>query len=219
MRSRTQIFLGLALAVSAACLPLTAQAGDFFSALFGAFGARPPAPLPRAFPPRVFFAPPFDRDDGRVEVPRRRASHGGGGQAWCVRSCDGRYFPIAGPDSNSRAESCSNFCPASPIALVYGSEIDSAVTEDGKPYSELPNAYRYRTALVAGCTCNGKDPAGLASIPVDNDPTLRKGDLVAGRKGLEVATRDASRGAANFTPLPQSARARYRNLPVVAAGR
>jgi hypothetical protein len=213
MRLRTTIFFGLALAASAACLPLTAQAGDFFSSLFGAFGMRPPGP-----PPRAFFAAPFDRGDGQVEVRRHRIRHDGG-QAWCVRSCDGRYFPIAGPDNDSRAENCSSFCPASPIALVYGSDIDSAVTEDGKPYSELPNAYRYRTELVAGCTCNGKDPAGLASIPIDNDPTLRKGDLVAGQKGLEVATRDASRGAANFTPLPQSARARYRNLPVVAAGR
>ena len=213
MRKHTRIVLGLALAASAASLPLTAQAGDFFSALFGGFWARPPGP-----PPRPFFAAPFDRGYGRAEVPRRRTTYGGG-QAWCVRSCDGRYFPIAGPDNNSRAESCSSFCPASPIALVYGSDIDSAVTDDGKPYSELPNAYRYRTELVAGCTCNGKDPAGLASISVDNDPTLRKGDLVAGQNGLEVATRDASRGGTNFTPLPRSAQARYRNLPVVAAGR
>jgi hypothetical protein len=212
MRKCTQILFGAALAASAACLPLRAQAGDFFSALFGAFGARPPGP-----PPRPFFAVPFDRDSGRVEVPRRRAS--GGGQAWCVRSCDGRYFPITGPDNNSRAQSCDSFCPASPTAVVYGSDIDSATTENGKPYSELPNAYRYRTQLIAGCTCNGKDPAGLAAISLDNDPTLRKGDLIAGKKGLEVATRDASRGGANFTPLPRSAQARYRNLPVVAAGK
>lgn len=211
MRGRTQVALGLAFFVSAACLPLAAQAEDFFSALFGAFGARPPGP-----PPRPFFAP-FGRDEGPVEVPRRRATYDSG-QAWCVRSCDGRYFPIAGPDK-SRAQSCNSFCPASPTLLVYGDDIDSAVTEDGKPYSELPNAFRYRNELVAGCTCNGKDPAGLASIGIDNDPTLRKGDLVAGKQGLEMATRDASRGRANFTPLPRSAKARYHNLPVVAAGR
>ena len=205
---------GMALALSAACVPLTAQAGDFFSALFGAFGARPPGP-----PPRQFFVP-FDREERQAEMPRRRtASSSGGGQAWCVRSCDGRYFPITGPDNSSRAQSCNSFCPASQTSLVYGSDIDSAVTENGKAYSDLPNAYRYRTELVAGCTCNGKDPAGLASVPIDNDPTLRKGDLIAGQKGLEVATRDAVKGGANFTPLPRSAQARYRNLPVVAAGR
>ena len=46
--------------------------------------------------------------------------------------------------------------------MVYGSTIDNAVTETGKPYSELPNAFRYRNEIVAGCTCNGKDQFGLA---------------------------------------------------------
>jgi hypothetical protein len=208
MRGRTHIVLALMLAVSAASLPLAARAEDFFSTLFRAFGARPPAAAP-------LFGAPFGRDEG--EAPRRTAH--GGGQAWCVRGCDGRYFPIAGPDDKSRAASCNSFCPASQTSLVYGDDIDNAVTEDGKPYSELPNAFRYRSALVAGCTCNGKGPAGLASIGIDNDPTLRKGDLVTGKQGLEVVTRDPSRGGANFTPLPPSAQARYRNLPVVAAGR
>jgi len=217
MRPRIYIALGLVLVASAACLPPAVRAQDFFSALFGGFEARPPAA-----PPRQLFAP-FGRDEGPVEVPRRRATYDrgeGDGQAWCVRSCDGRYFPITGADDKSRTASCNSFCPASQTSLVYGNDIDSAVTEDGKPYSELPNAFRYRTELVAGCTCNGKDPAGLASIAIDNDPTLRKGDLVAGKQGLEIVTRDPSRGGvANFTPLPQSAKARYRNLPVVAAGR
>jgi hypothetical protein len=207
MRARIQITFGLALAVSAACLPLSAQAEDFFSALFRAFGARPPAPAPA-------FGAPSGSDEGQVELPRR------GGPAWCVRGCDGRYFPIAGPDNRSRTKSCSSFCPASPTMLVYGNDINDATTEDGEPYSQLPNAFRYRNELVAGCTCNGKDSVGLASIPIDNDPTLRKGDLVAGEKGLEVVTRDASRGGgASVTPLSRSAQARYRSLPVVAAGR
>lgn len=212
-RERVALFLvlGLALGASTVFLPSAAQAEDFFSALFRAFGARPPAP--------PSFGAPFVRDEGAVDMPRRRAIYGGG-QAWCVRSCDGRYFPITGPDSDSRAQSCNSFCPASQTSLVYGNDIDSAVTEDGKPYSELPNAFRYRNELVTGCTCNGKDRAGLASVPIDNDPTLRKGDLVAGEKGFEVATRGAARGGgANFTPLPRSARARYRTPPVVAAGR
>jgi len=52
-----------------------------------------------------------------------------------------------------------------------------------------------------------------------DSPPVQACDLVAGKQGLEVVTRDPSRGGANFTPLPRSARARYRNLPVVAAGR
>jgi hypothetical protein len=212
MRAPVSVLIAAVLGVGAACLPPSAQAQDFFSALFGGFGARPPGP-----PPRPLFAP-FERDEAPVEVPRHRTASGAG-QAWCVRGCDGRYFPITGADDKSRAASCNSFCPASQTSLVYGNDIDSAVTEDGKPYSELPNAFRYRSELVAGCTCNGKDPAGLASIAVDNDPTLRKGDLVAGQNGLVVATRNASRGSANFTPLPPSAHARFRDLPVVAAGK
>ncbi len=83
-------------------------------------------------------------------------------------------------DNASRAASCNSFCPASETKLVYGSNIDNAATETGKPYSELPNAFRYRNEMVAGCTCNGKDQIGLAPVKIEDDPTLRKGDIVAG---------------------------------------
>ncbi len=143
----------------------------------------------------------------------------GSGQAYCVRTCDGRYFPISASDRQSRAASCNSFCPASDTKLVYGGNIDSAVTESGKPYSELPNAFRYRNELVAGCTCNGKDEIGLAPVKIEDDPTLRKGDIVAGSDGLMVAGRGADkRGAAlNFSPVSERIGARYRRLPVVAA--
>ena len=136
-----------------------------------------------------------------------------------MRSCDGRYFPIAGPSNESRAASCNSFCPASETRLVYGSNIDSAATETGKPYSELPNAFRYRNEVVAGCTCNGKDQFGLAQVKIEDDPTLRKGDLVAAANGLMVAGRSADqRGAAlNFSPAPRQISARYRRVPVLAS--
>ena len=87
--------------------------------------------------------------------------------------------------------------------MVYGGDIDRAATETGKPYSELPNAFRYRNEMVAGCTCNGKDQFGLAKVDIENDPTLRKGDMVAGSDGLKVAGRTADRRgtALNFSPL------------------
>jgi hypothetical protein len=154
------------------------------------------------------------------EDPRPRASYsGGGGQAYCVRTCDGRYFPISAPDSQTRAASCNNFCPASDTKVVYGSSIDNAATENGKLYSELPNAFRYRKEIVAGCTCNGKDQIGLAPIKIENDPTLRKGDIVAGANGLVVAGPGADkRGASlNFSPASKAVRSRYQRVPVVAS--
>jgi hypothetical protein len=141
------MIVGLALAVCVSGLPFPAQAGDFFSNLFGAFGLRP-SPSPQIMLP-------FANEMPTGEASRPRVSFGGG-QAWCVRGCDGRYFPVNGPDNQSREESCHSFCPASETRLVYGSDIDNAVSDNGKSYSELPNAFRYRSEIVAGCTCNGK---------------------------------------------------------------
>jgi hypothetical protein len=189
-----------------------AQAEDFFSALFGAFrGHRsdaPSIPLPFASEGGFFRTGMHPRD-----------AYVGGSQAFCVRSCDGRYFPISASDNQSRTASCHNLCPASETNLVYGGNIDDAVTENGKPYSELPNAFRYRNEIVAGCTCNGKDQIGLAPVSIESDPTLRKGDIVVGVHGLMVADRSADRHgtSVNFSSMSGPQRSRYRRVPVVAA--
>ena len=212
-RPGRQAALSAAAVLCALALAPAAQAEDFFSALFGGFGGgrsrAPSIPLPFASEGNPF-APP---NDGR-----QRAGYYGGGQAYCVRTCDGRYFPISASDNQSRAASCSSFCPASETKVVYGSPIDNAATENGKPYSELPNAFRYRNELVAGCSCNGKDQTGLAPVRIEDDPTLRKGDIVAGPGGLMIAGRGADkRGASlNFSPASERLRARYQHVPVVA---
>src|SRR5439155_719612 len=140
----------------------------------------------------------------------------GGGQAFCVRTCDGRHFPVTASDNQSRAASCGSLCPTSETKLVYGSSIDNAATDDGKRYSELPNAFRYRNELVSGCTCNGKDQVGLAPVKIEDDPTLRNGDIVAGENGLLVAGRSGyKRGAElNFSPASDKVRAKYGRVPV-----
>ena len=206
--SGKRLALGVAAVLCASALAPAAQAEDFFSALFGGFG--------RSRAPQIHL--PFGNEGGMVQHSEGRRSYGGG-QAYCVRSCDGRYFPINGPDNQSRASSCNNLCPASDTKIVYGSSIDNAATESGKPYSELPNAFRYRNEMVAGCTCNGKDQIGLAPVKIDNDPTLRKGDIVAGESGLVVANRGADkRGASlNFSPASDRVQARYQRMPVVAS--
>ena len=158
------------------------------------------------------------RSARRVARGVSRYSGGGGGQAYCVRTCDGRYFPATASDNASRAASCNSLCPASETKLFYGSSIDTATAENGKSYSDLPNAFRYRNELVNGCTCNGKDQVGLASVKIENDPTLRKGDIVAGENGLLVAGRSADKRGAevNFSPASEKVRAKYARVPVVA---
>ncbi len=209
-----RLVLGAAAAVVALAPGPAAQAEDFLSALFGAFG-RPQAPM-RPLP----YASEGNSSIPENDLQRSRPLYSSGGsQAYCVRTCDGRYFPISAAGSQSKAASCNSFCPASDTRVVYGSNIDSAVTEGGKPYSELPNAFRYRNELVAGCSCNGKDPTGLASVRIEDDPTLRRGDIVAGGGGLMVAGRGADRRGAslNLSPAPEAVRSHYRRVPVVAS--
>jgi hypothetical protein len=213
VRSGRMVLSAAATLVVVALAPAV-QAEEFFSSLFG-FGAQrqqsPMTPLPFASEGNSPIAPDFN-------APRARV-YSGGSQAYCVRTCDGRYFPIAAAGNQSKAASCSSLCPASQTKVVYGSNIDNAATESGKPYSELPNAFRYRNELVAGCSCNGKDPTGLAAVKVEDDPTLRKGDIVVGSGGLMVAGRGADRRGAslNLSPAPAAVRSHYRHVPVVAS--
>jgi Protein of unknown function (DUF2865) len=200
---------GAAAMLAVAALAPSAQAQDFFSSFFRNFG-RSRGPV---------FQMPFG-DNFQQAEPRQRYGSGGG-QAYCVRTCDGRYFPIAGADKESRAAACSSLCPKADTELVYGSPIDNAATENGKPYSKLPNAFRYRNEFVAGCTCNGKDAVGLARVEPEKDPTLRSGDIVAGENGLVVANKSADRRGASveFSPASERIKQRFRHPPVVAKGR
>ena len=198
--------MGAAAMLAVAALAPSAQAQDFFSNFFGGFGRSRPA-----------FRMPFDSNFQQAE-PRQR--YGDGGQAYCVRTCDGRYFPITGTDKESRAGACNSLCPKAETQVVYGSPIDDGATENGKPYSKLPNAFRFRNELVDGCTCNGTDPVGLAKVEVEKDSTLRSGDIVAGANGLVVANKSDRRGGpVEFSPASEQIKAQFRAPPVVAKGR
>ena len=202
--------IGLMFAASAAIgLPASrAQAEDFFSALFRAFGAHRVASPVESGP--YNYAP----EQPHNYSPRRLAL----GTAYCVRTCDGRYFPA--PAANqSPAETCKSLCPATDTRVFYGPSIDDSANEAGKPYSELPNAFKYRTELVPGCTCNGSDPVGLARVRVEDDKTLRRGDLVVEADGVKVATgrSDKASASAELVPAPPSVRARFGRRPSIAA--
>src|SRR5437773_11923606 len=89
--SSTAIFGAAALACASALTP-AAQAQDFFSTLFGGL-TRPRAP---------YVTMPFG-NDGSIPFQRgEMRRYGGGGQACCVRTCDGRHFPITASDTASR---------------------------------------------------------------------------------------------------------------------
>lgn len=194
--------------VAGLCGP-QAQARDFLSELFGGF-ARPSAP-----PQLPSFIPDFGGPHEDRPVVSRAA---GPAMAYCVRTCDGRYFPLTSTGGQSRAATCNSLCPASETKVFVGSGIDNASAADsGKSYSSLPNAFRYRTELVGGCTCNGKDSGGLAHIELENDPTLRKGDLVATAGGALVKAGTAQRSASSAPVHARASRSRFDRVPVMAA--
>jgi hypothetical protein len=121
----------------------------------------------------------------REPAPRYGApstpSIGGGGRyvAYCVRLCDGRYFPMQRHSNATSIQLCNAFCPATKTQVFNGSEIDHAVASNGARYTNLQNAFVYREKIVPNCTCNGKNEFGLAKIDIKSDPTLKPGDIVA----------------------------------------
>ena len=124
------------------------------------------------------------------------------GPAFCVRSCDGKYFPLL-RGAASPAQMCQAFCPASPTKVFFGSSIDDAYAESGERYADSENAFAYRKALRADCTCNGHNPAGLAPIDLALDGSLRTGDVLATTDGLVAYSgiRVGNDQTPDFTPV------------------
>jgi hypothetical protein len=194
MRPRIMLALVLAIVLGSAVLPHPAAAG-FFDFLFGTQDDEPKRP---ARQPNSNSSDP-DRPGG-VLPPS-----GGGyarSTAHCVRMCDGRHFAVFGRGDMSPTTMCQAFCPASATKVFFGSQIDRAISMDGERYSELDNAFAYRKKLAPDCTCNGRDPVGLAPVDISLDTTLKPGDVVATTTGLVAynGTRNAD-GQSEFTPV------------------
>jgi hypothetical protein len=149
----------------------------------------------------------FFRPQGQRRASVRYSTGGGGSTGYCVRLCDGRYFPVQRSGDVSPDTLCNAFCPASKTKVYYGGNIDHARASDGKRYEDLDTAYEYRERIVPDCTCNGKDPGGLVTLDAKSDPTLRPGDMIATEDGLmSYKTARSRRGTetANFTPVQRS---------------
>jgi hypothetical protein len=152
-----------------------AGAQNFFDMLFGG-GER------RAPPPASAYADP-NAPRTSLTVRPRSYEGGGGSASFCVRLCDGRFFPVQRSSAAKPAQLCNSLCPASKTKVFFGSEIGRSTASDGSRYADLDNAFAYRERIVADCTCNGRDAFGTAKVDIEDDPTLKPGDLVSdGRK-------------------------------------
>ncbi len=198
MRRRMMLVAAAVLAGSVALTPGVAAAEGLFDFLFG--GAQKQQQRQAAPAQANFFADPFGLNQQAAPPPRQVAS--GSGPAFCVRSCDGKYFPLMRGNA-SPVQMCQAFCPASVTKVFFGSTIDGASASNGERYADSENAFAYRKALRADCTCNGRDPAGLAPVDITLDTSLRAGDVIATTSGL-VAYSGARVGMGltpEFTPV------------------
>lgn len=78
----------------------------------------------------------------------------------CVRLCDGFYFPISASVRRGRLHhdnrACMRRCDGEARLFYYPTDGGSAGTMvdlRGRRYADLPNAFKYRKTLVAGCGC------------------------------------------------------------------
>lgn len=198
------------MAAIAAAPPAAAESGGVFGAIFSIFGSGNDG----RYAPATAYAPP-GAPAATIEKPLDLQTPMSGGNTYCVRLCDGRYFPLSAPAVSSHAgpaKVCSALCPAARTAILRGGDIDNAFGSRGERYADLDNAFVYRQKLVPSCTCNGRDGFGLARIDIDKDPTLQAGDIVATRSGLQVfrGSRSGTIRSADFSPI--------RSAPNLSAG-
>ncbi|HQS10044.1 MAG: hypothetical protein B7Y12_20475 [Rhizobiales bacterium 24-66-13] len=183
MRTAWKLQAAAVLLVAFGAGPAAAQSpGDFFAALFGG--------IIRAVP----IAPPTITVTPSTE-PRRST---GGGVAFCVRTCDGRYFPLSGVSSGQEEGRCAALCPAATTTVFRGGSIEHATDRAGASYADMPNAFLYRTKLTDACTCTGNGPLGLAAVPIEEDASLQKGDIVMQVDGPRIFA--GAKGGVPYSP-------------------
>jgi Protein of unknown function (DUF2865) len=200
-KGRPLAVAGLALAAS--LLATGAASAGFLDNLFSDHRQDSSAALP--------YAPTSTRSATLAEPPQQPGipavtsvpSVGIGSVTYCVRLCDGRYFPLQRHAGATPIQMCSAFCPATKTKVFTGSPIDHASAADGQRYADIDNAFAFRQKIVPGCTCNGRDSFGLAPVDIANDTTLRAGDIVATQTGFARYTGSQAqlRKGTGFTPV------------------
>ena len=149
-------------------------------------------------------------NEGDARAPqsaaRPRSGYSGGSQAYCVRTCDGRYFPISGvqrPEPRRVVQQISAR-PAKP-KVVYGSNIDMRQPRAESPIRSCRMRFAIATNWSQGAPATARTRSVWRRSRSRTIATLRKGDIVAGADGLVVAGHAADkRGASlNFSPASE----------------
>lgn len=122
-------------------------------------------------PPDSEAYPLLSDDPAMQDYSWMEGSESGQFRTMCVRTCDGAFFPISSnstpADFARDAELCRSRCPDTETELYYHvletEESDQMVSAStGRPYSELPTAFAYRTRAVGTpgiCGCQAQKTA------------------------------------------------------------
>ena len=121
LRRHAALVAAIAIASPIAFAPHPVAAEGLFDFFFG--GAQKQQQQ-AAQPQASFFADPFT-DNPAPRRHRRAAAVASYGPSFCVRTCDGRYFPLMRAAA-SPVQMCQSFCPASATKVYFGSSIDGA---------------------------------------------------------------------------------------------
>jgi Protein of unknown function (DUF2865) len=145
--------------------------------------------------------------------PTRSEIGAGGRVTYCVRTCDGFYFPIGSGSGSESADTaaCNNLCPKAETRIYIGqigSDIDVARARDsGKRYAALGQAFSYRKSINKSCSCTANGYGIATDFSVYRDGSLRVGDIVMTGKGMRVFNGGTfPYREANFTAISRSDR-------------
>lgn len=171
---------------------------NFFERLFGIQQREryAPAPQPHFYQDgqmtrqNAYINPDKNNYTNRSSVPKASVK---GVKSYCVRSCDGFFFPLAGikgeaKDSLTENEACSTLCPGTPTELyrMTSGSIETMVGPNRKSYSAHPKAFAFREKIEQSCSCKGISTGGLARLPMERDYTLREGDILLLETGAHI---------------------------------
>ncbi len=186
--------------------PIVASYAPFVGFLPGLDqGLRPPTEVRPAARPAVRRSTTADAE--------RATSWRGGAVAYCVRTCDGFFFPLSNQTGSEKGDeaACNRLCPTSETRVYVGSagaDIDAARSrQTGRSYAQLRTAFTYRRSFDQACSCNAGGIGLTNEADVSRDRTLRAGDIVMTDKGMRVFTGgQMPYREANFTTVDRSQR-------------
>jgi uncharacterized protein DUF2865 len=100
-------------------------------------------------------------------------------RTFCVRECDGFYYPLSEASTPGSfladGAKCQSSC-SSPAKLFYsalpGGDAGAMVALTGERYGEIANAFRYRSEYVEGCACKPKPWSAEAKVMFDRRAVL-----------------------------------------------